>query len=99
MASVSIPIGTNTLREGTPRNAQKPEGGQRQCGELSAFIRQQAQDTTPSQPISTAVSVVQEFEAFCEQQFLVFTANKTSSSVMPQPIEIQHDCPLPTAYR
>jgi len=67
MASVSIPIGTNTLREGTPQNAQNPEASQRQCGELSECISQQAQDTIPSQPISIAFSVVQEFEAFCEQ--------------------------------
>ncbi len=116
MASVLIPIGTNTfqesaisdknyssedatLEEGTPQTEQKSDESQRQYGELSKFIRQQAQDTTPSQPISTAVSVVQEFETFCEQQFLLLAANKTSSSVMQQPIEIQHDCPFPTAYR
>ena len=114
MASVFIPIGTNTfqenaisdknssredaaLEEGTPRTEQESDESRGQYGELRKFIRQQAPDTTPSQPISAAVRVVEEFKAFCEQKFLVLTANKTSSSVIQQPIEIQHDCPLPTA--
>jgi hypothetical protein len=55
------------LEEGTPQPEQESDESRGQYGELRKFIRQQAPDTTPSQPISTAVSVVQEFEAFCEQ--------------------------------
>ena len=54
-------------KKAPPRLSEKSDESQRQYGELSRFIRQQAQDTIPSQPISTAVSVVREFETFCEQ--------------------------------
>lgn len=36
------------------------------CG-LDKFIGKQAEHATPGQPISTAVTVVREFEAFGEQ--------------------------------
>ena len=84
MASVLIPIGSNTLQESAlstknssredatleesiPQTEHKSDESQRQRGELSKFIRQQAQSTTPSQPISPTGSVVQIFETFCEQ--------------------------------
>ena len=47
-----------TLEEGNLQTEQKSDESRRQCGELRKFIRQQAPDTIPSQPISTAVGVV-----------------------------------------
>ena len=48
-----------TFEEGTPQTEIKSYENQIQDGDLSKLICQQARDTTPRQPISTAVSVVQ----------------------------------------